>query len=306
MAVIHTIRFLAGWLLLSAATAAWAGPPEISYVHPDYPTAGPRVITGEGLLPADGSQLEVLCWRPPESKEEVEAGLQAWAQGKPPPWPAEPPKDATRVPVVDSEPQVAVAALSGVVVWVRTSEGVSRPYAFDLAMPWWLLEDEAQPGDIVALGGRALRAIYRQDAVALLADGKATRLTPIQPRRDYRTMDENVMFLPAAARPSPRSLPGPRSQRQRRAVRLARRRLAHRRGARKRSRRGGSTCASSARKATTRNPTRKPSPRRSKRRERNGASCSSRPAAGAPSKRSSCPKASRCAVRAASCRSSKA
>jgi hypothetical protein len=41
-----------------------------------------------------------------------------------------------------------------------------------------------------------LRAIYRQDAVALLAAGKAIRLTPIQPRCDYRTMDENVMFLP--------------------------------------------------------------------------------------------------------------
>jgi hypothetical protein len=190
----QTIPFLAMCCGLAAATAE-AGRPEIAYVHPDYPTAGPRVITGEGF-PASAAQLEVLGWRPPESKEEVEAGLQAWAQGQPPAWPAEPPKDATRVPLLDSEAQVAVAALSGVVVWVRTPEGVSRPYVFDLATPWWLLEDEARPGDIVALGGRALRAIYRQDTVALLADGKATRLTPIQPRRDYRTMDENVMFLP--------------------------------------------------------------------------------------------------------------
>jgi hypothetical protein len=182
--------------LLMRAITAWAGPPEISYVHPDYPTAGPRVVTGEGFLPADGVQLDVLCWRPSESKEDVEAGLQAWAQGQPPTWPAEPPEDATRVSVLDSESRIAVAALNGVVTWVRTSEGVSRPFVFDVAMPWWLLEEEARPGDIVALGGRALRVLYRHDAVALLADGKATRLTPIQPRRDYRTMDENVMFLP--------------------------------------------------------------------------------------------------------------
>jgi hypothetical protein len=191
----HTIRFVAGWLSLAAVVTAWAGPPEISYVHPDYPTAGPRVVTGEGF-PADGSQLEVLCWRPPESKEETEAGLQAWAQGQPPTWPAEPPKEATRVPVLDCEPQIAVAAVNGVVVWARTADGVSQPCAFDLPMPWWLLEEEARPGDIVALGGRALRALYRQDSVALLADGKLTQLTPIQPRRDYRTMDDNVMFLP--------------------------------------------------------------------------------------------------------------
>ena len=194
--MIHPVRLATGWLSLVAATAAWAAPPEISYVHPDYPTAGPRVLTGEGFLPADGTPLEVLCWRPPESDDEVEAGLKAWVQGQPPSWPAEPPKDATRLPVLDCEAQVAVGALSGVVTWVRTSEGLSRPYAFDLAMPWWLLEEEARPGDIVVLGGRALRVRYRQDAVALLADGKATRLTPIQPRRDYRTMDQNVMFLP--------------------------------------------------------------------------------------------------------------
>lgn len=186
--------WLAGCLGWFAATAAGAGP-EIAYVHPDYPTAGPRVITGEGF-PPEGSQLEVRCWRPPESKAEVDAGLEAWTRGQPPTWPAEPPQDAARVPVFDSEPRTAVAALNGVAVWVRTAAGVSRPYAFDLAMPWWILEDDVRPGDIVALGGRALRALYRQEAVALIADGKATRLTPIQPRRDYRTMDENVMFLP--------------------------------------------------------------------------------------------------------------
>ena len=189
------MQFAAGWLLLLAATTAWANPPEVSYIHPDYPTAGPRVITGEGF-PTVGSHLEVLCWRPPESKEEVEAGLQAWAQGQPPSWPSKPPEDAVHAPVLDSEARIAVAALSGVVMWVRTREGVSRPYAFDLAMPWWLLEDEVRPGDIAVLGGRGMRALYRQDSVALLAAGKALRLTALQPRRDYRTMDDNVIFLP--------------------------------------------------------------------------------------------------------------
>jgi hypothetical protein len=56
-------------------------------------------------------------------------------RGPAPVWPAEPPHDAVRVPVLDSEPRTAVAALSGVVLWVRTSERVSRPIAFDLAMP---------------------------------------------------------------------------------------------------------------------------------------------------------------------------
>jgi hypothetical protein len=135
------VPFLAGWLLLVTATTAWANPPEVSYLHPDYPTAGPRVIIGEGF-PSVGSQLEVFCWHPPESKAEVEAGLQAWAQGQLPSWPAEPPKDATRVPVLDSEARTAVAALNGVVTWMRTPEGVSQPFAYDLAMPWWLLEDE--------------------------------------------------------------------------------------------------------------------------------------------------------------------
>ena len=118
----HVMRFVVGLLLLVASTAAWAGPPEIAYVHPDYPTAGPRVITGEGF-PADGSQLEVRCWRPPETKEEVAAGLDAWAHGQPPTWPAEPPQDAPRVSVLDSESRIAVAALSGTVVWVRTRVG---------------------------------------------------------------------------------------------------------------------------------------------------------------------------------------
>jgi len=184
---------------------ALASTPEVSYIHPDYPTSGPRVITGEGF-PDLGSQLEVLCWRPPESKEEVEVGLQAWVKGEPPPWPVLPPDETMRVPVLDSEARIAVAALNGVVMWARTPEGVSKPYAYDLAMPWWLLEDDVEPGDIVVLGGRALRVLYRQDSVALLADGKAIRLTPIQPRHDYRTMDENVMFLPLP--PDTRSLPG--------------------------------------------------------------------------------------------------
>jgi len=97
--------------------------------------------------------LEVLCWRPEESKDEVEAGLQAWVRGQPPAWPVDPPKDVTRAPVLDSEPRTAVAAVSGVVLWVRTPEGISRPFPFDLAMPWWLLEDEVRPGDVAVLGG---------------------------------------------------------------------------------------------------------------------------------------------------------
>ena len=87
----QTIWLLAVWCCLFATTAD-AGRPEIAHIHPDYPTTGPRVMTGEGF-PANAAQLEVLCWRPPESKEEVEAGLQAWAQGQPPAWPDEPPKD---------------------------------------------------------------------------------------------------------------------------------------------------------------------------------------------------------------------
>ena len=117
-----TLRFVAGWISLVATTAACADPPAVSYVHPDYPTTGPRIVTGE-RFPADGAQLEVLCWSPPNSREEVETGLQAWGDGPPPAWPAEPPHDAVRVPVLDSEARTAVAALSGEVLWVRTGRG---------------------------------------------------------------------------------------------------------------------------------------------------------------------------------------
>ena len=46
--MIHSVLLTASWLSLVAATAAQARPPEICHVHPDYPTAGPRVVTGEG------------------------------------------------------------------------------------------------------------------------------------------------------------------------------------------------------------------------------------------------------------------
>ena len=93
------------WVTVFATAVATAEPPEIAHVHPDYPTAGPRIVTGEGFPPA--AELDVRpCWRPPESKEEVEAGLEAWRRGTPPAWPVEPPSDATRVQVFDSEPRV--------------------------------------------------------------------------------------------------------------------------------------------------------------------------------------------------------
>jgi hypothetical protein len=36
-----TLRCIAGWISLVAATAACADPREVSYVHPDYPTTWP-------------------------------------------------------------------------------------------------------------------------------------------------------------------------------------------------------------------------------------------------------------------------
>ena len=37
------------WVTVFATAVATAEPPEIAHVHPDYPTAGPRIVTGEGF-----------------------------------------------------------------------------------------------------------------------------------------------------------------------------------------------------------------------------------------------------------------
>ena len=56
----------------------------------------------------------ILNQRPPDSREEVEIGLQAWADGQPPERPAAPPHDAVRVSALDSEPPALLSRHSAV------------------------------------------------------------------------------------------------------------------------------------------------------------------------------------------------
>jgi hypothetical protein len=188
-------------LLLAHAlmTDAWAAPglaPEIAHVFPDFPTEGPRIITGENF---DPKKTEVLIWTPADLKAEELLKLLGDEERA---LPTTPPADARRAEVLDVEPQVIVAGLGPAAVWVRTPAGVSQPYAVDLARPCWLNPERARPKQIVHVFGFGVRVLYRETLIALRGQGKTLLARRHHEARAYRDAGPALFFeVPAGAEP---------------------------------------------------------------------------------------------------------
>lgn len=167
------MRLLLLSLFMLLALAAFPAPPEISYIHPDYPVAElykrtemnvPCVITGENL---GGEGFELWCWTPPFNEKRL-LGVVKEPEERDYPTPdeilndehnPEPGKVFFKVPVIDAEAQVAVARLQGCVVWARNKDGWSRPYRFGTARPFWVSQSQVHAGDLLYLYGYGLRRI---------------------------------------------------------------------------------------------------------------------------------------------------
>ncbi len=166
------IRFLL--LLLLAGGIAVAAPPEISYIHPDYPVAElykrtelnvPHVITGENL---GGEGFALWCWAPEFNDKRLLNVVHEPAE-RDFPLPEEllngdehdpePGRFFFKVPVLDVEEHVAVARLRGCVVWARNRDGWSRPYRFGTARPFWVSQPQARSGELLYVYGYGLRRV---------------------------------------------------------------------------------------------------------------------------------------------------
>lgn len=160
-------------LVLLASGVAYAAPPEISYVHPDYPVAElykrtemnvPHVITGENL---GGEGFELWCWAPSFNEKRL-LGVVGEPKEQDYPDPEEILNDETnpdpgkiffKVPIIDAEAQVAVARLQGFVVWARNKDGWSQPYRFGTARPFWINQSKVRSGDLLYIYGYGLRRV---------------------------------------------------------------------------------------------------------------------------------------------------
>jgi len=163
----RAMSFCVTVLLVGACAAAGAGPPEIAYVFPDYPTGGggraPHIITGENFDPA---KTELWAWDP---KADEKALLDAIPEpgAEEPSLPDAPPTGSRRIGAMDVEKQVIVADLSGSVLWAKTGEGLSRPYLLNVARPFWISDQIAEQGALLYLYGFGMRVGNRAPRIVL-------------------------------------------------------------------------------------------------------------------------------------------
>ncbi len=152
-------RGLAALILFALLVGAThAAPPEIAQVYPDVLVTdqrdfpGPRVLVGEGFL---SRGLKVWCWDPPREKAIFQQAVATL--GEEHPLPATPPEGATRVTPLDVDQRVITANLTGCVVWVRNTEGWSKPCLFDVPRPFWISKPRAMPGELLHMYGHGLQ-----------------------------------------------------------------------------------------------------------------------------------------------------
>lgn len=177
--------------LFTLRMVAAATPPEISYIHPEFHSDGPRLIMGEAF----GQQgTEVWCWDPPTKPEDIDQGLRE-ATGDGLSLPDRPPADSRRVELVDSEPQVLVARLTGTAVWVKTASGTAAPYPINLPSPRWLSQQRIAAGQAMYAFGFGLRVPYQAPRVALKAEGRIVPLEVVTPMRDSRIEDPHLVWF---------------------------------------------------------------------------------------------------------------
>ncbi|TFH46263.1 MAG: hypothetical protein E4H01_10265, partial [Lysobacterales bacterium] len=184
------------WLVVLGVVAGWpaggiAAPPEISNVYPDYPGFGPHIITGEGF---DSGSTEVWTWEP-SARETMEKEAAGRLGGDLSELPARPPEGARRVGMLDVERQVIVASLNGAVLWVKTAEGFSKPYLFNVAKPLWVSESKAAPGGLAYVFGFGLRPQYRRCTIAMKSDTVTFFPRMIVEARALRTADSRLVYF---------------------------------------------------------------------------------------------------------------
>ncbi len=190
------VLFLAICPLLAAESAP-GRKPEVSNIFPDFPCTAPRTITGEDF---DPQATEVWAWDLGR-REEADAAGQ-FPPATLPALPAEPPKEARRIAPLDVERQVLVARVPSGIVWVRTPGGCSTPYLVDVPRPFWLSEPRG-----CRFGGVHVRvrpaAEYRECRVALRSGQTAVAARLVEPARSYRTADRNLVHfeIPASLVP---------------------------------------------------------------------------------------------------------
>lgn len=127
--------------------------PEIANVVPYFRVESPFLLLGENL---DAPGVEVWSWQPPAGDAEIAAGAEALSRGGNA-LPAQPPPEARRAELLDTDVHSLLAELPGDAVWVRNRAGWSKPYLCNAAMPFWLSQSRAEPGALLFLYGYGLR-----------------------------------------------------------------------------------------------------------------------------------------------------
>jgi len=151
-----------------AASGGLAEPSEIAYITEPVQHWAPFLVFGEGF---DDPRTELIVWAPKSSPAPDEWLAQIVAQGLPAP-PAEPP-DGSLVGLYGRvrtlSPQVLGAVMQGAaaVVWVRNSQGLSRPYVVNRPQLFFTEWATVAPDQEVRVFGRRMVANLYQPAPRL-------------------------------------------------------------------------------------------------------------------------------------------
>lgn len=187
--------------LATTATVQAGNPPEIANIFPDYPGVSPQLITGEHF---DLTHTEVWVWEPPSGERNIRETAARLGEALPV-LPAQPPAGARRADALDVEQQIITVSLNGAVAWVKTPEGFSQPYLFNVAKPLWVSEEKAEPGGLVYVFGFGLRPEYRRSNLVLKRGTTVLFPRTIVEARALRTADKRLVYfeVPADAGPGP-------------------------------------------------------------------------------------------------------
>jgi hypothetical protein len=176
--------------LALATSATRAAPPEICRIQ----GGNTKTIWGTGF---QAGQTEVYVWDAPFDEDAVLAALRATPYRARDLLPAEPPKGARKLSILDADSRGLVMAVEftthytasgfydaragGQVCWVKNADGVSHPWLVRSARPCWVYPETAHPGDRIRIFGRDLDA--KLVARKSQADGQVQALAATGPGR---------------------------------------------------------------------------------------------------------------------------
>lgn len=176
--------------------------PEIANILPPFRVDAPLMIFGEQFA-TDG--IEVWSWQPPTGADELQRGLDALVQGKPAEMPVQPPADAQRSELLDTDTHSVMAKAPGDVIWVRNAQGWSAPYLYSAARPFWISREQASPGEVLFIVGFGLRRDDDQPChIAFLRDGKVLGVEVLDGTQSVQAVQDRyyaAFRVPTAATP---------------------------------------------------------------------------------------------------------